>query len=74
MMAKVMGEIRIVMGFRPCVFKGLEGCLFHGWFQRSKFLGGDQRPVGLVELPNGLMVEADPKEVRFLETDACDMR
>lgn len=72
-MAKVMGEIQIKMGYRPCEFKGLKGCLFHGWFQRSKFLGGDQRPVGLVELYDGRMIEADPKEVRFFETDTDDM-
>lgn len=45
------------------------GCLFHGWFQRSKFLGGDQRPVGIVELIDGHIIEMDPKEVRFIETD-----
>ena len=66
-MAKVIGEIQIRMGYRPCEFRGLEGCLFHGWFQRSKFLGGDQRPVGIVELADGRIVEADPVEVRFTD-------
>lgn len=66
-MAKVMGEIRICMGCRQCEFRGIGGCRFHGWFQRSKFLGGDQRPVGLVELGDGHIVEADPAEVRFTD-------
>lgn len=55
----------VAMEQRPVVVHGRSGRLI-GWFQRSNFLGNNQKPVALVEFPNGTVREFEAKEVRYV--------
>lgn len=59
-------KIIMTMERRSVVAHGRYGHLI-GWFQRSNFLGNNQKPVGLVEFPNGTVREFEAKEVRYID-------
>ena len=62
----MQAEIVVTMERRPVVVHGRYGSLI-GWFQRSNFLGNNQKPIGLVEFPNGTVHEFEAKEVRYVD-------
>lgn len=60
-------QVKVVVSTepRPVTVHGLHGNLI-GWFQRGGFLGNNQKPVGLVEFPDGTVGEFEAKEVRYV--------
>lgn len=59
-------EMVITMEQRPVIVHGHYGNLI-GWFQRSSFIGNNQRPVALVEFLNGTVREFEASEVRYAD-------
>lgn len=56
----------VAMEQRPVIVHGHAGSLI-GWFQRGGFLGNNQKPVGLVEFPDGTVGEFEANEVRYVD-------
>lgn len=59
-------EVVVSMERRPVAVHGRYGDLI-GWFQRGGFLGNNQKPVGLVEFPDGTVGEFEAREVRYVD-------
>lgn len=59
-------EVVVTMERRPVIVHGHAASLI-GWFQRSGFLGNNQKPVGLVEFADGTVGEYEAKEVRYAD-------
>lgn len=51
-------QVVVSMESRPVAVHGRYGDLI-GWFQRGGFLGNNQKPVGLVEFPDGTPAKVD---------------
>lgn len=56
-------EALVAMGRGPVTVHGRRGRLI-GWFRRGGPLGGDRKPVGLVEFADGTVGECEAKDVR----------
>lgn len=59
-------QVVVSMESRPVAVHGRHGDLI-GWFQRGGFLGNNQKPVGLVEFPDGTVGEFEAREVRYVD-------
>lgn len=59
-------EMVVSMEPRQVAVHGRRGSLI-GWFQRGGFLGNNQKPVGLVEFPDGTVGEFEANEVRYVD-------
>lgn len=61
-------QVKMVVSMeqRQVAVHGRYGSLI-GWFQRGGFLGNNQKPVGLVEFPDGTVGEFEANEARYVD-------